>query len=95
MQKEIIETILRETERTDFWISTESFNMLLKKAKEIKLSKKGILELFFEEGIIGVRSRSELLTDKDSAYIKVICIKDDKGNILYERKQGAKYSSIL
>lgn len=95
MQKEIIETILRKTEKTDFWISTESFNILLKNAKEIKLSKEGTLELFFEEGIIGVRSRNEMLTDKDSAYIEVIHIKDDKSNILYKRKQRANYCLIL
>lgn len=92
--QEIVQAILGETERKDFWISTETINILLKEAEQIQLTKAGILRIDFEDYVLGVEVKEKLLSDADIAYVQVMYLRD-KSDILYLAEVGTENCALL
>lgn len=94
MKSEIIGKIINSEElNKDFWITTDSFNLLLREAEGVRLSEDGIWEICFKYDTLGVESSSVLLPDnKVPCYIRVMYLKDEHGNYHYNAGKRFKHS---
>ena len=94
MKREIIGRILDSEElNKDFWITTDSFNLLLREAEAVRLSEDGIWEICFKYDTLGVESNSILLPDnKKPCYIRVVYLKDEHYNYHYNVENSLNHA---
>lgn len=94
MKREIIGKIMDSEElNKDFWITTDSFNLLLHEAEAVRLSEDGIWEICFKYDTLGVEGNSVLLLDDEMpCYIRVVYVKDEHGNYHYNIGKCFKHS---
>lgn len=94
MKSEIIGKIINSEElNKDFWITTDSFNLLLREAEGIRLSEDGIWEICFKYDTLGVERSGVLMPDnKVPCHIRVMYIKDEHGNYHYNAENCFKHS---
>ena len=59
----------RGAKSTDYWLTKESFNSLVKKAKDIRATEEGYLQLSFETGdVIGIAPERLPLVDEKGGF---------------------------
>ena len=78
---------------TDFWLTNESCNKLIKEAESVRLTERGCFELKFDSGYaIGLETKEILVYGEkpDTAYAKLMYVND-----VFTAVAGAKNCEIL